>query len=82
MNLEETSKILAMIALVENRKFTDEQIAAWQVVLNDIQFAHANQAVVRYFQSNTEMVKPAHIYRLAKEVKTESGKKFYGNPNL
>ena len=82
MNIEETSKILAMIALVENRKFTDEQIGAWQLLLKDIEFMHANEAVVRYYRMHTESVKPANIYRLAKEVKVELSKKQYGNPNL
>ena len=82
MNIEETSKILAMIALVETRKFTDEQIAAWQLLLKDIEFIYANEAVIRYYRMNTEQVKPAHIYKLAKDVKTEMSKKHYGNPNL
>ena len=79
MNIEQTSKILAMIALLENRKFTDEQIAAWQVILRDIDIEHASQAVTRYYQNQTEQIKPAHVYRLAKEIKVESGKKIYGN---
>jgi len=81
LNIEETSKVLAMIALIENRKFTDEQIAAWQVLLKDIDSAHASEAVVKYYQTNTEQIKPAHVYRLAKEVKVERSKKFYGTAN-
>lgn len=68
-----------MIALVENRKFTDEQIAAWQQILRDVNVAHASEAVTKYYQSQTESIKPAHVYRIAKEIKTESGKKHYGN---
>lgn len=78
MNLEETSRILAKIALVENRKFTDEQIAMWQSLLKDIDLKHADEALTRYYQSQTEIIKPAHIYRLAKEIKLEMGKKKYG----
>ena len=79
MNIEDTSKVLAMIALLENRKFTDEQIAAWQLILRDIDFQHASQAVTKYYQNQTEQIKPAHIYRLAKDIKVESGKRVYGN---
>lgn len=79
MNLEETSKVLAMIALVENRKFTDEQIAAWQSLLQDIEVNHAGEAVKRHYQQSTEMIKPAHIFKLAKEIKTETKKRRYGN---
>lgn len=68
-----------MVALVENRKFTDEQIAAWQSLLADIEFTHAAEAVKRYYRNSTDMMKPAHVYRLAKEVKAESRKKHYGN---
>lgn len=78
MNLEETARILAKIALVENRKFTDEQIGMWQSILRDIDLKHAEEALLRYYQGQTESIKPAHIYRLAKEVKAETRKKHYG----
>lgn len=79
MNLEETATVLAMVALVENRKFTDEQIAAWQSLLRDIDVTHAKRAVVKYYQINTETIKPAHIYKLSAEIKNEMKKKHYGN---
>lgn len=79
MNIEETAKVLAMIALVENRKFTDEQIAAWQSLLSDIELVHAGEAVKRHYQQSTDMIKPAHIFKLAKEIKTEMNKRRYGN---
>jgi len=77
LNIEETAKILAMIALIENRKFTDEQIAAWQVLLKDINVDHASQAVVRHYQGQTDQIKPAHIFKLSKEIKAEAGKRVY-----
>lgn len=68
-----------MIALVENRKFTDEQIAAWQSLLQDIEVRHAGEAVKRHYQQSTEQIKPAHIFKIAKELKVESKKRHYGN---
>lgn len=79
LNLEETATVLAMVALVENRTFTDEQIAAWQSLLRDIEVTHAQQAVIKYYQNNTDAIKPAHIFKLSKDIKTEMKKVRYGN---
>ena len=79
LNLEETATVWAMVALVENRKFTDEQIAAWQSLLRDIDVTHAKQAVVKYYRTSTDIIKPAHIYKLSSEIKNELKKKHYGN---
>lgn len=79
MNLEETATVLAMVALVENRTFTDEQIAAWQSLLREIEVEHASSAVIKYYQNSTEAIKPAHIFKLSKDIKTEMKKIRYGN---
>jgi len=79
LDIEQTSKILAMIALIENRKFTDEQIAAWQVLLRDTSFTFASESVVHYYQSHTETIKPAHIYKMSKDLQAEKRKKVYGD---
>lgn len=68
-----------MVALIENRNFTDEQIAAWQSLLNGIDVVHAKQAVVHYYRTSTDNIKPAHIYKLSSDIKKEMKKKHYGN---
>lgn len=79
MNLEQTATVLAMVALVESRTFTNEQIGAWQSLLRDVEFEHAKQAVIKYYQSSTDAMKPAHIFKLSKDIKTELKKAHYGN---
>lgn len=81
MTIEETAKLLAKIALIENKSATDEQIVAWAEILSDVMFVDANEALVRHYKSSTESVKPAHIYRGAKEAKQERTKKIYGTTN-
>jgi len=82
VNIEEVGKLLAKVALIENRTATNEQIVAWAELLQDIDYADANEALVRHYQQRTDAIKPAHIYRGAKEVKAEGRKIVYDRKQI
>jgi hypothetical protein len=77
LNLQETGLLLAKIALLENRTATNETIMAWQEILEFTTFADGNEALIRHYRQSTEAVKPAHIVRLAKEIKEDRKKKHF-----
>lgn len=82
MNIEEVGRLLAKIALVENKPATNEQIMAWAEILRDIEYEFANQALIKHYQGKTDSVRPAHIYRGAKELKEESRKIVYDRKSI
>lgn len=77
MNLEETGKILAKIALLENRRSPDGVIVAWAEILEDVTYQEVQEALIRHYQNSTESIKPAHLYRGAKEIRMERQKQVF-----
>ena len=77
MNISETGLLLAKIALLENRQATNETIIAWAEILERVELTHAMEALKKHYQQSTEAVKPAHIIRLAREVKEEEKKRIF-----
>lgn len=77
MNISETGLLLAKIALLENRQATNETIIAWAEILERVELTHAMEALKKHYQQSTESVKPAHIIRLAREVKEEEKKRIF-----
>jgi trehalose-6-phosphatase len=77
MNIEEVGKLLAKVALIENKTATNEQIIAWAELLQGVEYEHANEALVRHYQHKTDSLKPAHIYKGAKEISQEEKKIVY-----
>lgn len=82
MNIEEVGKLLAKVALIENKQATNEQIMAWTEILRDVEYEFANQALIKHYQGRTESIKPAHIYRGAKELKDENRKIIYERKSI
>lgn len=79
MNISETGLLLAKIALLENRQATNETIMAWAEILDRVELSHAMEALKKHYQQSTEAVKPAHIIRLAREIKEEEKKRIFAD---
>lgn len=66
MNREEAGKLLALIALGDNRQNTTELAIYWHDLLSDIRFDDAELAVAIHRRESTEWLQPAHIRRLVR----------------
>lgn len=71
--------LLAKIALIENRPATNETIMAWAEILDRVDLSDALEALKKHYQQSTEAVKPAHIIRLAREIKDEKKKQVFAD---
>lgn len=71
MNRQETHSLLTYVAAVDNRRFGDDTVIAWHGILADVHAADATEAVRRHFATSTDYLMPAHIVRLADEVRRE-----------
>lgn len=61
MNLTETAQLLALAKQFDNRNYDKVTVAAWQELLDDIDYRDAVEAVKRHFMESTEYLKLAHI---------------------
>jgi hypothetical protein len=68
MNLEETAKLLTVIAAYDNRNVTRETVVVWQQALGHLSLNVAQQAVVLHFKESTEYLKPGHVHAASKRV--------------
>ncbi|MFC9973596.1 hypothetical protein ACFVH6_22145 [Spirillospora sp. NPDC127200] len=66
MNVEETAKVVAEIALYDNRESDPATVAAWHRVIGDLDYDETLAAVVGHFRDSTEYLKPAHIRQRVK----------------
>lgn len=61
MNLQETHALLIFVASIDNRKFDDATVAAWQTILADVAHDDAQFAVIDHFALKTDYLMPAHV---------------------
>ena len=62
MTLVECGMLLAFIAELDYRKFTDATVEAWYAVLGRYRFAEARAAVIEHYDTDEpEFLKPNHI---------------------
>ena len=62
VNLVETNDLLAFIAELDYRRFTDETVAAWWKVLGKYGYQECVEAVVAHYDTTEpEFLKPNHI---------------------
>jgi hypothetical protein len=66
VNREEAAKLLALIALGDNRQTTTELAAYWHGLLQDIRLDDATQAVAIHRRESTEWLQPSHIIRIVR----------------
>jgi hypothetical protein len=68
VNLQETNQLLRFAASVDNRKFDDATVVAWQAILADVDSVDAMAAAVEHFRTNRDYLVPVHIRDGAKAV--------------
>jgi len=68
MDLDETAKLLTVIAAYDNRNVTRETVVVWQQALGHLSLNVAQQAVVLHFKESTEYLKPGHVHSGSKRV--------------
>lgn len=68
MDLDETAKLLTVIAAYDNRNVTRETVVVWQQALGHLSLNVAQQAVVLHFKESTEYLKPGHVHAASKRV--------------
>lgn len=66
MNLAETSALLTLIRVLDNRRVDDATLTAWQEILADVEFADTRAAVIEHFRTSTAYLLPAHARTGAK----------------
>lgn len=71
MNLEETGALLAKAAGYDNRTIGQGNVLAWHEALGDLRIDDCLTAVAQHHRTSTEYLMPAHVRRLAEEVRRE-----------
>lgn len=71
MTPEDTKKILAKAALVDNRMVDLAGITAWHEIIGHLDFDEALEAVTRFRQTSTDYLMPAHVIAVARRIHSE-----------
>jgi hypothetical protein len=71
MTPEETGKLLAAAATVDNRKVGPLQVLMWHRVLGDLRYEDCEAALVEHFGESTDWVMPAHIRQRVKKIRLQ-----------
>lgn len=71
MNRADTSKLLTMAALVDNRPVTDEAVFMWHSLLEDIDYPAALDALRAYYRTSAKWLMPAHLRDLVEAARLE-----------
>lgn len=71
MNIEETTKALALAQAYDNRTVGEGNVMAWHMILKDLDAADVMQAIGRHYAADTAWIMPAHVLRLAREIEQE-----------
>ncbi|MGW0626474.1 hypothetical protein [Streptomyces sp. NPDC002758] len=70
MTLSETADLLSIAAAIDKRTLGESDVRAWQMVLDDIPFEAARDALRAHYRETTKHVMPADIVRRAKPANT------------
>ncbi|WP_336698212.1 hypothetical protein [Curtobacterium sp. USHLN213] len=68
MDLDETAKLLTVVAAYDNRKVQRETVIVWQQALSHLTLDVAQQAVVLHFKESTAYLLPGHVNAAARRV--------------
>lgn len=68
MNKTEMAKLLTMASAIDNRKIGTETVEAWFMVIGDIEFEIAVEALKTHFNDSSEYLIPNHIRVLATKI--------------
>lgn len=68
MDLDETAKLLTVIAAYDNRNVQRETVIVWQQALAHLTLDVAQQAVVLHFKESTAYLLPGHVNACARRI--------------
>lgn len=68
MDLNDTAKLLTVIAAYDNRNVQRETVVVWQQTLAHLPLDVAQQAVVLHFKESTAYLLPGHVNAAARRV--------------
>ena len=71
MNAAEAGKLLALMALYDNRKAGTADVVAWLKVIGDLQYADCESATLAHYQETRERIMPADIRRRVLEIRNQ-----------
>lgn len=71
MELDETAKLLTVIAAYDNRNVQRETVIVWQQALAHLTLDVAQQAVVLHFKESTAYLLPGHVNACARRVQDQ-----------
>lgn len=67
MNIQETGRVLAKAAAIDNRDVGEMAVLAWHEALEDIDYMPALRAVTEHRRTSDEYLLPIHIRRIVSE---------------
>lgn len=70
MTLAETADLLSIAAAIDKRTIGEADVRAWQMVLDDIPFPAARNALRAHYRENVKPLMPADIVRRTKPANT------------
>jgi len=68
VDLNDTAKLLTVIAAYDNRNVQRETVVVWQQALAHLTLDVAQEAVVLHFTESTEYLKPGHVNAAARRI--------------
>jgi hypothetical protein len=78
MNHLEVSKLLALIAAIDNRDINEVTVEMWQRIMADFDYEEMAQAVPRYFAENDAYLAPRGLISQAKRMRERVAEKESG----
>lgn len=71
MDLDETAKLLTVIAAYDNRNVQRETVIVWHQAVGHLNLTIAQQAVALHFKESTAYLMPGHVNAAARRVQDE-----------
>jgi hypothetical protein len=67
----DVARMLAACAMYDYREVEEVDAKAWHLIIGDLDFDDAMEAVLRHYADSTERMKPAHVRQGVKAVRAE-----------
>lgn len=71
MNLQETAKLLGVMASVDRRKVGQADVLVWNGFLRDYSYRDCEQAVLGFFRDSREWLMPADVVQRVRQIRAE-----------
>lgn len=70
MNLEQTAKLLTVVAVIDSRTVTDQAVEVWHEVLANITLDDAHLALSEFRKTKPGVyLEPGHLYQIARNAR-------------